>query len=126
MKPALRPAESAGECRQCRAWCDKLVDPGACLSLDCPFLYAFDDEHTDRRYLGCLHKVFKAEVDAGLLEAVRRSGQTFGGLRVARAPLGHCPTSIEPAFGGEGEGYRCVNPRFWDCEADDLDVRDWV
>ena len=119
MSPVLRPLESVGECRQCRAFCDKLVDPSVCLAQSCPFLYAFDDEHSQRRYVGCLHKVFKAEVDMALV----RAGRPFGGLRISRAPLAHCPTSIEPAFEGEGAGYHCVNPGFWECD-EAFDVRD--
>ena len=30
-----------------------------------PVLYLYDDEATGRRYMGCMNKVFRAEIDLG-------------------------------------------------------------
>lgn len=112
--PATAPPE--GECRLCASCCDKVIDPAACVAIGCRFLYAYDDERSGQRYVGCLNKVFRAEVESGALERGRRSGRGFGGLRVSGQPLPHCPTGIERAFEGAGRGSRCVNPQFWACE----------
>src|SRR4051794_7776057 len=98
MTPVTQPAERAGTCRMCNAFCDKVVDPGACLAAGCPFLYAYDDELSGNRYVGCLHKVFRAEIELTALKRARRSGHGFGVLRATGRPLAACPVSIEPAF----------------------------
>src|ERR687896_127442 len=53
----------AGECRQCRTFCDKLIEPRGCVEMGCPYLYSYTDELSGRRYLGCLQKVFGCEID---------------------------------------------------------------
>lgn len=129
MTPLARLAEATGQCRQCNCYCDKVIDPSACVAAECPFLYAYDDELSGHRYVGCLNKVFKAEVDSAELDLAARTGRGFGGLRVTGRPLAFCPSSIEPAFTGIGTGYQCVNQDFWAAEepaADSLDLRDWV
>lgn len=129
MTPVTRLAERTGQCRMCNAYCDKVVDPSACIAASCPFLYAYDDELSGKRYIGCLNKVFKAEIDAAELEAARRTRRSFGAIRATGQALPFCPTSIEPAFSGFGAGYDCVNPSFWDAEEHDaagLDLREWI
>ena len=37
-----------GECRQCRSFCDKMVEPRGCVELGCRYLYSYVDRH-------CLH-----------------------------------------------------------------------
>jgi hypothetical protein len=126
MSGLARPMEVAGECRQCTAFCDKVIDPGSCMAAGCPYLYAYDDQPSGKRFVGCLHKVFRAEVDVALLESARRSGRPFGGLRVTGAPLRHCATAIVAAFERRGH---CVNPEFWAAEGEGassaFDLRDW-
>jgi hypothetical protein len=120
-----RPLERTGECRRCGSFCDKVIDPGQCLAARCPSLYAYDDELSGARYVGCLQKVFRAEVRLDAISTEHRA-RRFGGVRATGRPLPHCPTSIERAFEGHGAWYRCVNPEFWaadDSEAE-FDLRD--
>src|SRR3712207_1801914 len=127
MTPVARPLTPSGQCRRCNCFCDKVIEPAACVAAGCPFLYAYDDEPTGRRYLGCLHKVFKAEVDAEELEANAHRGRAFGALRATGRPLPFCPSSIEQAFSGVGSAYQCVNHEFWAAEEPaELDLRDWA
>ena len=42
--PAIR--EKTGECRQCRAFCDKMIEPRGCVELGCRYLYSFVDALT--------------------------------------------------------------------------------
>ena len=101
----------AGECRQCRSFCDKMIEPRGCLEMGCRFLYSHVDALTGTQYVGCLQKVFGAEVD---LEAVREPGG-FGGVKMTGESLPHCQFSVEQAYEGSGESYGCVNRRFFDC-----------
>ena len=55
------------ECRHCEVHCEKVVHPGACLRMECPFVYSY--EAWGRTYMGCLQKVFDVEIDLHLLEA---------------------------------------------------------
>lgn len=110
--PATR--EKAGECRQCRSFCDKMVEPRGCVEMGCRFLYSFVDALNGVQYVGCIHEVFRAKVG---LEAVLQPGG-FGGVKMTGEPLPHCPFSVEHAYEGAGSGYDCVNRRFFDC-ADD-------
>ena len=61
------------ECRQCCAFCDKLVEPRRCIEMDCPFLYAYENESTGRQYMGCLQKVFSVEIDVEMFRAAERT-----------------------------------------------------
>lgn len=103
-----------GECRACRTFCDKLVEPRACLASRCPNLYAYEDPLNGRRYMGCLRKVFRAEIDVEMFELSERAGG-FGGVKMTGAPLPRCEFRVEPSFEGGGPGHACVNPRFFDC-----------
>jgi hypothetical protein len=104
----------AGECRQCRAFCDKMIEPRACVEMRCSYLYSFVDGLTDTQYVGCMQEVFRAKVE---LDAVLQPGG-FGGVKMTGDPLAHCPFEVERAYDGTGSGYDCVNRRFFDC-ADD-------
>jgi hypothetical protein len=107
--PATRT--QVGECRQCRSFCDKMVEPRGCLEIGCRFLYSHVDALTGTQYVGCLQKVFGAEVD---LAAVLQPGG-FGGVKMTGEPLPQCQFSVEQAYEGDGESYDCVNRRFFDC-----------
>lgn len=100
-----------GECRQCRSFCDKMIEPRSCAEMGCGFLYSFVDSLTGIQYAGCMRGVFSATVE---VEALLRPGG-FGGVKMTGEPLPHCPFSVERAYEGEGEGYECVNRRFFDC-----------
>ena len=103
--------EKTGECRQCRSFCDKMVEPRGCVELGCRYLYSFVDALTGAQYVGCMQEVFGAEVE---LAAVLEKGG-FGGVKMTGQPLPQCQFSVERAYEGEGEAYGCVNRRFFDC-----------
>ncbi len=100
-----------GECRQCRSFCDKMIEPRGCVELGCSYLYSHVDRLTGVQYVGCMQGVFGAEVE---LAAVLEKGG-FGGVKMTGRPLPQCQFSVERAYEGEGESYECVNPRFFDC-----------
>ncbi len=92
--PARTDAE-LHECRQCCGFCDRVVYPSGCIQSGCPYLYLYDDENTGHRYMGCMHKVFRGEIDVELFEQAERTRQGFGGVKVTgmpRRPAG-CPSS---------------------------------
>jgi hypothetical protein len=103
-----------GECRQCRTFCDKLIEPRGCLELRCGYLYSYLDPLSGRRFMGCMRKVFRAEIDIDLFEAAERSGG-FGGIKMTGEALPQCQFRVEPAYEGAGASHQCVNPRFFDC-----------
>ena len=103
-----------GECRRCRTFCDKLIEPGGCIELGCRFLYSYEDQLTGGRYMGCLRKVFRAEVDVAMFELAEASGG-FGGLKMTGEPLPQCQFRVEPSYEGQGRAFSCVNQRFFDC-----------
>jgi hypothetical protein len=109
-----REVAKHGECRQCSAFCDKLVEPRGCLEMRCGYLYSYEDRWTGKRYMGCMRKVFRAEIDVEMFEVAENAGG-FGGLKMTGAPLPQCQFSVEPAYVGSGEGFDCVNRRFFDC-----------
>jgi hypothetical protein len=113
---ALRQREETrfGECRACRTFCDKLVEPRGCLELRCRYLYSYSDTLTGARYMGCLRKVFRAEIDVAMFEAAERQGG-FGGIKMTGEPLPQCQFKVEPSYEGAGPAYECINPRFFDC-----------
>ena len=77
----------------------------------CPFLYSYMDALTGTQFVGCMQKVFNAEID---LDSVLAPGG-FGGVKMTGNPLPQCDFQVERAFEGEGRAYGCVNPRFFDC-----------
>ncbi len=110
--PATRT--KGGECRRCRSFCDRMVEPRGCVELGCRFLYSVVDGLTGIQYVGCMRGVYGARVE---LDAVLRPGG-FGGVKMTGEPLPHCQFAVERAYEGEGEGYECVNRRFFDCNDD--------
>jgi hypothetical protein len=116
----------AGECRQCRTFCDRLVDPRGCLQIRCPYLYSYVDPLGGRHYMGCMRKVFRAEIDLAKFEAAERTGG-FGGIKMTGEPLPQCQYRVEPAYEHVGPAHECVNPGFFDCGAGEpraFDLRD--
>ncbi|MBX5469120.1 MAG: hypothetical protein IRZ21_04390 [Thermoleophilaceae bacterium] len=103
----------AHECRQCCAFCDRLVEPAGCIEAGCPYLYVYDDE-TGSRYMGCLNKVFRSEIDVALFEEAQKTRQGFGGVKMTGRPTSLCRVTVERAYRGEGEPFECVNPGFLD------------
>jgi len=73
--------------------------------------------------MGCLNKVFKVEIDVGLFEQAELTRHGFGGVRMTGRPLPQCRATVERAYIGDGEAFECVNPGFFDVEADELGAR---
>jgi hypothetical protein len=105
---------AVGECRQCRGFCDRLVNPAGCLEMGCKFLYTYEDAGTGARYMGCMNKVFSAEIDFDLFLIAERTREGFGGIKMTGEPLPQCQFTVERAYEGEGAAYECVNRRFFD------------
>jgi hypothetical protein len=105
--------EVAHECRQCCSFCDRLVHPSGCFAARCRYLYLYDDEQTGRRYMGCLQKVFRGEIDVELFEDAERTRHGFGGMKLTGEPLPQCKTTVERAYDGAGQAFDCVNPSFF-------------
>ena len=105
----LRPQDEV-ECRRCDVHCDKVVYPSACLARSCPFVYALEEfGHT---YVGCMQKVFSAEIDLDLLRAAERRRDGFGAIKANREPLPMCKTEVEQCYESRGGELGCVNPEF--------------
>ena len=91
----------------------------------CPYLWSYVDGPTGRRFMGCVQKVFRGEIDVKGFEAAELQGG-FGGIKMTGDPLSHCQFRVEPAFEGDGPAHTCLNPSFFDIlEPDeDFDLRD--
>ncbi len=90
------------ECRQCSTFCDRVIAPATCVADDCPYLYAYDDPLSGRRYMGCVQQVFATEIDVDLFRAAERTRVGFGTVRMAAAPLPRCRFTVEQAYDGRG------------------------
>ncbi len=109
-----KKATKPGECRKCQSFCDKLVDPAACIALGCRYLYSYEDQISGGRFMGCMQKVFATEIDVELFRDAERTRAGFGAVRLANPPLARCHFSVERAHEGGGEAHECVNRRFFD------------
>lgn len=109
-----REGTKHGECRQCRAFCDKVVEPRGCIAIGCRYLYSYEDRLRGNRYMGCLQKVFAAEIDVDMFELAELAGG-YGGLKMTGRSMPQCQFRVEPAYTGSGDEFDCVNPRFFDC-----------
>jgi len=105
------------ECRQCCTFCDRVVHPSGCIESGCSYLYLYDDEETGQRFMGCMNKVFRAEIEVAAFEQAQRTRHGFGGVKMSGRPLPQCRTTVERAYGGYGEPFDCVNPGFFDTPA---------
>ena len=113
MARATRRTE-ANECRRCSAFCDRVIEPAACVAAGCSALYSYDDPLNGRRYMGCAHKVFECEIDTELFEAAQRTRAGYGAVKLTGIPRAVCDFAIEQAFDGRLADGLCVNRRFWD------------
>ena len=107
-------ANGTAECRRCCTFCDRVLLPSGCVDSGCPYLYLYDDEKSGRRFMGCLNKVFKVEIDVELFREAERTRHGFGGVKLTGTPTGRCRTAVERAYHGCGDAFECVNPRFFD------------
>jgi hypothetical protein len=110
--PAQTPVQS--ECRECCSFCDRVVRPSGCVAAGCRYLYFYDEERSGRRYMGCLNKVFKVEIDFELFQEAQRTRQGYGGVKLSAEPLPVCDVAVERAYQGHGEAFECVNPDFFE------------
>jgi len=101
------------ECRQCCTFCDRVLHPSGCIDSGCAYLYLFDDEETGNRFMGCMNKVFRAEIEVEAFEQAQRTRHGFGGVKMTGRPIAQCRTSVEKAYSGYGEPFECVNPGFF-------------
>jgi len=122
--PSQTPIQN--ECRQCCSFCDQVVLPSGCVATGCRYLYFYDEDRSGRRYMGCLNKIFRVEIDVELFQEAQRTRQGYGGVRLTAAPLPVCEVAVEQAYDGAGEAFECVNPGFFDVPDDDraIDLRD--
>jgi hypothetical protein len=103
-------------CRQCEVHCDKVVYPSACLTRSCPFAYAYEEHgHT---FMGCMQKVFEAEIDLQMLLALDRRREGFGAVRAQRRPLPMCKSEVDPCYAHRAGELGCVNPEFKELPAE--------
>ena len=114
MGTVQRTGTQIGECRRCRGFCDKLIEPRGCIELGCRYLYSYEDQLTGGRFMGCLQKVFRAEIDVDMFH-LAEAGGGYGGVKMSGEPLPHCPFTVERSYEGAGRSFACVNPRFFDC-----------
>ena len=98
------------ECRHCAVHCEKVVYPGACVRMGCPFVYAY--EAWGRTYVGCLQKVFDVEIDLDLLHAAEDRRDGFGAVKARRAPLPMCETEVVLCYANREDELGRRNPEF--------------
>jgi hypothetical protein len=111
----LRPQDEV-TCRQCEVHCDKVVYPSACISRSCPFAYAYEEHgHT---FMGCMQKVFEAEIDLQMLLSLERRREGFGAVRAQRRPLPMCRSEVDPCYAHRTGELGCVNPEFKELPAE--------
>ena len=101
-----------------------MVQVSHCLDSGCRFLYLYDDETSGRRYMGCMNKVFRVEIDVAVFNEAERTRQGFGGVKMTGLPIAQCRTSVERAYDGTGSPFDCVNPGFFADPAASFDLRD--
>ncbi len=107
----LRPQDEV-ECRRCEVHCEKVVYPGACLRMACPFVYAY--EAWGRTYVGCMQKVFDVEIDLELLEDAQVGRSGFGAVKARRQPLPMCKAEVASCYENRVGDIGCVNPEFFE------------
>ena len=85
--------------------------------MGCPYLYTYEDIVTGQRFIGCVNKVFKGEIDLDMFLFAERAGG-YGGIKMNADPLPQCQFSVETAYEGDGAAYECVNRKFFDTDHD--------
>ena len=100
------------ECRHCDVHCEKVVYPGACLRMACPFVYAY--EAWGRTYVGCMQKVFDVEIDLDVLDELETGRDGFGAVKARRTPLPMCHSEISACYEHRADEVGCRNPEFFE------------
>ncbi|MDH4103741.1 MAG: hypothetical protein OEW52_04445 [Thermoleophilia bacterium] len=97
-------------CRHCDVHCEKVVYPGSCIRMACPFVYAY--EAWGHTYMGCLQKVFDVEIDLELLRSAESTRSGFGAVRARRPPLPMCDVEVVETYTSREDEIGCRNPEF--------------
>lgn len=97
------------ECRACAVVCEKVVYPSHCLRTSCRSVYAFREG--DVTFFGCLHKVFRAEIDLAP-HLARPRADVYGAWKVRGEPLPHCRVEVVAAYPVQYSFRGCANPLF--------------
>ena len=101
---------ATNECRRCSTYCERVIAPAACVAQACPNLYAYDDPLSGRRFMGCVQKVFAAELDVELFREAERTRHGFGTVRLANPPLARCALRDRAGARGRRRGARLREP----------------
>jgi hypothetical protein len=109
------------ECHECSALCEKVVYPASCLSINCRFLYAF--EENGQTFFGCIEKVFPHEIELELFEDIERGKGGFGVVKVARQPYSQCSVAVQSCY-QSAEGPLCRNLYFRRRDRREIQVAD--
>ena len=64
--------------------------------------------------MGCIHKVFRGEIDVSVFAEQERTRHGYGGVKLSGTPLPQCRVTVERAYDGTGQAFDCVNPEFFD------------
>ena len=83
--------------------------------MGCRYLYSYEDANTGQRFMGCMNKVFSAEIDQDMFLLAETGRGSFGGIKMTGEPLPQCQFTVERSYEGDGPAYECVNRRFFDC-----------
>lgn len=97
------------ECRACDVVCERVVYPSRCLRSSCRSVYAFSEG--DTTFFGCLHKVFRAEIDLAPHLARPRT-DAYGAWKVWGEPLTECRVEVMEAYSFRYSFRACANPTF--------------
>jgi hypothetical protein len=62
--------------------------------------------------MGCMQKVFEAEIDVQMLRSAERRREGFGAVRATRRPLPMCSSEVDACFAHRAGELGCVNPEF--------------
>src|SRR3954470_2328213 len=108
--PLPLPTQDEFLCRRCDVHCEKVVYPSACMERSCPFAYAYE-EH-GHRFMGCMQKIFEAEIDIEMMSKIERRHDGFGAVRATRRPLPMCRSEVDPCYEHRSGELGCVNPEF--------------
>lgn len=99
-----------------------MIDPAGCIELGCSYLYSYEDQITGGRFMGCMQRVFGAEIDMDAFDLAEATSQAgFGGIKMTGTSLPHCQFNVEQAYEGDGPAFECVNRTFFDCAHDGPD-----
>lgn len=104
-----RAEKTPTECHSCGVVCEWVVYPAHCLQSECRYAYSYEDG--DRRYFGCIERVFTVQLDLAMVEN-RRRGDAYGALKAQGPPRPECRMELEEAYRFKYSWKTCTNPTF--------------